>query len=449
MQQYTKFIFESYSFDRKAKKIELQYSLDGEINFTETIILPFLDSYVLPLANKQLDQALFALHLIGGISYFKTCLPKTIEIKTGTLTMAQAEFWNDVYENGLGEFFFKNQIDFRGLIRFPSTPSRTPAPAPAKAVPETPPVQRALVPIGGGKDSLVTVELLKKAGIPVTLLRMGHHPLIEQMALLSKSDLLTVERRLDAQLFDLNAKGALNGHVPITAYLSILSVIVAMLTKHTAVILSNERSASEGNTQMHGMEINHQWSKGIDFEKALQDYLVRFVGTDTEYFSLLRPLSELHITRILTAYPQYLDSFTSCNANWRIVKEKPKERWCGKCPKCAFAFALLAAYLPKGDMLRVFGKNLFEDATLLPLYRELLGLEGHKPFECVGTPDETKAALFLAHERHEFDGTPVMDLFTEDVLPAFKDPQKTVEELLTPGAEHAIPAAFQSIIPQA
>jgi UDP-N-acetyl-alpha-D-muramoyl-L-alanyl-L-glutamate epimerase len=466
MQSYDRFVFESYDFRPKEKKIELNYSLDsstglttgGDVKFTETIYLPFLPKQQNTVRSPQLDAALFALHLIGGISYYKTCLPKTIEIKSGALTMDQADFWNDVYENGLGEFFFKNKIDFRGLIRFPSSPPPlTPPPRGegkrSVSLPQSgegPGMgAKVLVPIGGGKDSLVTLELLKKAGIDVTLFRMGAHPFIDTMAGIAKTPLLTVERRLDGALFDLNAQGALNGHVPITAYLSILSVIVAMLMKHTAVVLSNERSASEGNTELFGKQINHQWSKSLEFEKALQKYLKTYVGTGVEYFSLLRPLSELHITKLLTQYPEYLTAFTSCNANWRIVKEKPTEPWCKKCPKCAFAFALLSAYMPKPSMLRIFGGNLFEDASLLPLYKELLGLEGHKPFECVGTPEETEAALLLAHDRGEFEGTPVMDLYVKEVRSKRKDPEDVVASLLMPSAEHAIPPGYTSLIPKA
>ncbi len=445
MKSYERFIFESYRFDPQAKKIELHYSLDGEVTFTETLLLPFLDSKI-SADNPALDCALFALHLIGGISYYKTCLPKTIEIKSGALTPQEAEFWNDVYENGLGEFFYKNEIDFRGLIRFPSVERQHVASLQNNSPDASQPV---LVPLGGGKDSLVTIELLKRAKIPATLFRMGTHPFITQQAHTARLPLISVERHLDGHLFKLNAEGALNGHIPITAYLSFLSVIVAMLTNHRAVIFSSERSASEGNTKLFGKEINHQWSKSLAFEQSLQQYLTQSVGTTIPCFSLLRPLSELHIAKMLSAYPQYFETFTSCNANWKIVKEKSKERWCRKCPKCAFSFAIMSAFIGKPALLKIFGGNLFEDESLLPLYRELLGISGHKPFECVGTPEETKAALHLAHERWEFAKTPVMKLFEEEVQATFENPVEVVERLLQPAAEHAVPSEYRTLIPWA
>lgn len=439
MKTYSNFIFESYSFDAKERRIELTYSLDGEVTFTERILLNPATNIVNLSGDPTFERALFALHLIGGVSYYKTCLPKTIEVKSGALSPKQAAFWDDVYENGLGEFFFKNDIDFRGLVNFPVNADEPDTTSYKLQTTNSP---RALVPIGGGKDSLVTVELLKKGGIDATLFRMGSHPLIETMATKAGFPLLTVERHLDGQLFKLNADGALNGHVPITAYLSILGVIVAMLTEHTAVILSNERSANEGNVTLHGKEINHQWSKSLAFESALQAYLKDFVGTDITYFSLLRPLSELHITKLLSEQRKYWDLFTSCNANWRIVKEKPKEKWCGHCPKCAFAFAMLSPYLSKEQLIGIFQKNLFEDTSLLPLYKELLGIEGIKPFECVGTPEETKTALLMARNKVEFEGTPVMDLVKH-----MKLSDETVKKLMTPTSDHAIPQEYQSLIP--
>lgn len=460
MKRFTRFLFDSFSFDAKEQRIELCYALDDGPDtertvFTERILFPVGTKLHNLSGDPAFERALFALHLIGGISYYKTCLPKTLVIRSGSLTEQESAFWHDVYENGLGEFFYKNEIDFRDLIKFPATKesNQSPVTSDQEEEPsgnsklETRSSPRALVPIGGGKDSLVTIELLKKAGIDTTLFRLGNHPLIAQMAETAGLPLLTAERHLDGELFKLNAAGALNGHVPITAYLSVLSVLVAMLTDHDTVVFSNERSANEGNVTMHGKEINHQWSKSLDFERAFQRYLKDSIGADVAYFSLLRPLSELHIAKLLAEHPQYFGQFTSCNANWRILKEKPGGRWCGHCPKCAFAFVQLSAFLSKEDLMTIFGKNLFEDVGLLPLYRELLGLEGLKPFECVGTPEETEAAFLLAHDRGEFEGTPAMELYVHEVRPKRKDPEDMVASLLTPTADHAIPQAFQALIP--
>ncbi len=426
MKEFQSFIFDSYSFDASTGKITLNYSLDDEVKFTETLEVPV--SSLRQAQTDTLEALLFALHLIGGISYYKTCLPKNIVIRSGTLTKEQATFWNTVYEEGLGEFFFKNKIDFRGRIDFPNNPIACHI-EPVEMSTRKSMLRQAqhdkkiLVPLGGGKDSLVTVELLKAQGHPITLLRLGAHPLIDELAKIAGLPLLNVKRCLSPELFRLNEEGALNGHVPITAYLSILSIVIAELTGHTDVVMSNEVSANEGNVIFHDKEINHQWSKSAEFETMLQEY-IGGIGSDVRYSSLLRPYTELQIVEMFCHYPQYFEHFTSCNKNWKI-RSSPKssglprealstaksEVWCGSCPKCAFAFCLFAAYLPLSTLLKIFRKNLFEDVSLLPLYRELLGLEGFKPFECVGTKEETREAFRLAHVRGELEGTPVMDMF--------------------------------------
>lgn len=442
---FDRFCFDSYDFNPVSGKIELRYSMggtEGSAQFLETLVLGKEQRSWATADLDALNRALFALHMIGGISYFKTCLPKKIEVRSGALTPEQAEFWKSVYEHGLGEFFYRNNIDFRGLINFPSDG----VPMTIGEKREANPVPRVLVPIGGGKDSLVTVELLKKAGTDCTLFRMGSHPLIETLAKDSGVPLRSIERHLSPALFDLNAKGALNGHVPITAYLSCVSVVMAVLENYDAVALSNERSANYGNAELFGMEINHQWSKSLEFETSFQNYVNTYVSKDIAYFSLLRPMSELGIAKIFAQYPQYFQHATSCNTNWRILKEKPKERWCRTCPKCAFAFTILSPYIEKKALIDMFGGNLFEDASLLPLFRELLGLEGIKPFECVGTPEETSAALFLVHEAKTFESTPVMDLFVKDVLPTMKDPKKLVADTLKLSAEHAVPKEYAKLL---
>lgn len=441
MQQYQTFIFESYVFDESARQIELRYSLDGDPAFIETLTLP--EDIPLSVRDRDaLDRALFTLHLIGGMSYYKTCLPKKMEIRSGALTTDQAAFWNTVYTQGLGEFFYKNQIDFRGLIRFPADTEDEPDVSPPDGR-----RMHALTPVGGGKDSAVTIELLKKGCVSQTLLRVGGHPLIDATAKIAGVPLLTVKRALSPVLFELNEQGALNGHVPITAYLSALSVVLGELYGYSHVVFSNERSADDGNVEMHGMVINHQWSKSLEFERAFREYLARFVTRNVEYVSLLRPLSELHIMQIFSQYPQYFGHVTSCNANWRILKEKPEERWCGTCPKCAFSFALMAALLPKENVMLIFGKNLFADASLLPLYRELLGIEGIKPFECVGTPEETYAALLLASDRGTWEG-PVLEMFEREAADLFSKADTLVENLLKPSGEHCLPDNLFALLPR-
>ncbi len=404
MKQYNTFIFESYSFYPTEGIIELKYSLDDEVEFKEILTLP----KAFNSTQDNIQEALFMLHLMGGTSYYKTCCPKNIEVRSGTLTKEQAEFWNTVYTKGLGEFFYRNEIDFHGLIDFPTNENS-----------ETCNVQRAnvqtckrtLVPVGGGKDSIVTIESLRKKGTDITLFRMGGHPIIEEIAKIADLPLLTVKRQLPQNLFELNEQGALNGHIPITGYLSALTVVTSLLYGFDSIAMSNEKSANEGNVEYLGEQINHQWSKSEEFETMFKKYVRKYVTPNVDFGSHLRNMTELEIAKEFSKHPEYFLATTSCNANWRIIKEKPANRWCGTCPKCAFVFSILAAYLPSEQLTKIFDGNLYENESLIPLYRQLLGKEGFKPFECVGTPEETKEAFNLAHKRGDMDDTPVMQMY--------------------------------------
>ena len=438
MPTFQRFIFDSYEINDKTRTIQLRYSLDAQVKFVETFSLPA--GIPLNFAHPDLDAALFALHLSGGASYFKTYVPKAIQIRSGKLDALQAAFWNKLYTHGLGQFFYENEIDFRHLINFPASETKsTKTVAPSN----TAKTGKVLVPFGGGKDSIVTTELLRSAKLDQTLFRLRPHALISKLSHIAKLPLLEVERTLPPELFELNARGALNGHVPITAHISFLTIVIGLLAGFDSVFFSSERSSSYGNVDYLGMEINHQWSKSLEAETMLVGYIGDYVTRAVSYENLLRPLSELHIAKIFASYPKYLEAATSCNRNWSITqRDDAAPRWCCECPKCAFSFALLAAYIPLETVTAAFGHNLFDQTSLLPLYRELWGVQGFKPFECVGTPEEAQAAFYLAHRVNPNSGGAVMTEFVERVLPSIEDPDKLVTELLTPDTQAASPHAL-------
>ena len=131
------------------------------------------------------------------------------------------------------------------------------------------------------------------------------------------------------------------------------------------------------------------------------------------YFSFLRQYTELEIARMFSRYPKYFPFFLSCNEAYKTDsgRKKPKKKWCGKCPKCLFVYAVLYPYLDKKQLLKIFGKDLFEDKKLLPVMKSLIGearlrpstmlgttarQRSHKPFECVGTKKESRMAFNLS-----------------------------------------------------
>lgn len=427
MDTYRQFIFESFALDTANRHIKLSYSLDDSIRFTETLPLPAglpLDAADTP----DVQRALFALHLAGGVSYYKTYCPREIVIKNGQLGPKQAAFWNEFYTKGLGEFFYQNQIDFRGLVNFPATGKDEPLPAAAPGLP-----LKTLVPFGGGKDSVVTMEILLDNNVNMTLFRLRGHHYIDRLAEITRLPMLTVERQLDPQIFDLNKQGALNGHVPITGYITFLSIVAGLLGGYDSVAFSNERSADFGNVEYLGMAVNHQWSKSIEAEKLQTGYIRQFVTTKVQYLNPLRPLSELKIAQMFAKHPKYFVHTTSCNQNWLMLDKNPGGgAWCGQCYKCCFIFALYAAMLPDDTVVKMYGKNLFADESLLQKFRQLWGAEAIKPFDCVGTPEEMKAAMYEATKKPVFANTAVGQDFIKNVWHTIADPEKLVRDTLKP-----------------
>ncbi|EKE15893.1 MAG: hypothetical protein ACD_11C00085G0002 [uncultured bacterium] len=217
-------------------------------------------------------------------------------------------------------------------------------------------------------------------------------------------------RQIDPKLLELNKeKGTYNGHIPISVYYAFLILLMAALFDYKYAVVGNEKSANYGNVEYLGQMINHQWSKSEEFENLFKKYVKKFITPDIEYSSPLRNMTELQVVEGFVKYPKYFKVFSSCNKNFKISRpsfaKASAGKWCGECAKCLFVFICLAAFLPKKGVLNIFGKNLFEDKSLIPLFEELIGVRNFKPFECVGTPEEVKEALKKIVEKGKFNDT--------------------------------------------
>lgn len=394
-----RFIFKGYEIQKGRDAILFNYLLqqgNKKIDFTETLIFPrgFGGYEDLP---PSVAAAIFnSLLLILGISYWKTYCPQRIVLESQELTQEQATFWDTLYIKGLGEFFYRNSIDYRGLVQFPYTQS-----AREEMPPQMARKERSLLMFGGGKDSLVSAELLKKQKKPFTLFTLNQYAIQENLAVLMRKKVLVVRRQIDPKLFLLNRTGAYNGHVPATAIYSFAALLAALLYDYRTIVVSSEQSANVGNIEYLGNTVNHQWSKSQEFEVLFQNYVKRSISPSVMYYSPLRSFTELEIVKQFTRYKKYLPVFSSCNANFSVTKPAI-QKWCGRCAKCAFLFVALAAYLPKSTVVGIFKKNLFADASLISMYQELMGMRKFKPFECVGTSKETKDAFSRIRARGEF-----------------------------------------------
>lgn len=438
MNKPTTFIFDRYTWDAVGRVATFEYALDTGVTFTETLEFPATTA---PSPDaKLLENALFALHLMLGVSYWKLYCPRTIEVRSGSLSADEAGFWNTVYTKGLGEFFYQNNIDFRGLVKFPvSDPQNTSRAVSANAN------DRALVLLGGGKDSLTSIALLEAMDRRFDTYSVGKFDVIEEQVVRLSLPHMRVKRTLSRQLFTELEHGAFDGHVPMTGIYGFSALAMSVLSGHGYVVASNEQSANVGNVEYLGIEANHQWSKSFEFEQLFSEYIERSVTPDIRFFSILRPLNEILVAKIFSRHEKYWPVFASCNRNFRMLRDA-KQRWCGECSKCLFVFIVLAPFISRSALTDIFQKNLFADAALLPDIQRQLGVESFKPFDCVGTKEEVKVAMGMAHEIGEYDDDPLMQYFVESVLPTIADFEALKEEVFRVSEKHRIPPEFQSFL---
>lgn len=414
----SKFTFGTYKVDTERSTIIFTYRVEFKFGVTKT----FTDRLILPDVKPEmwakvpeavLESTLQALLLIIGINYWQAFPTKNMHIDGFKLTHEQARFWDSLYLNGLAEFFFLMKIDFRNLIAFPYDDSlNTPAPVSFKRP------ERALLLNGAGKDSILSAEMLKASGVPFDFFAFAPTPAHKRIAKLVGARTINASRRRDPWL-----DAIMQGAYPSVSTFTFIAVLLAELIGYDSIVFSNERSADFGNLDYLGLPVNHQWCKSSEAEKMINDYIQKFITPDIATHSLLRKFSELEIVKRFVRYPKYLYDVTSCNSYFWLPRIQQRLQrtnyWCNQCPKCVFLFASFSAFLPKKEVVNIFGADLYTKKHHLPLFKRILGIEGFKPLDCVGEPEEMILAMHYATSGKEYAGEPAMKLFEEHFPPNY------------------------------
>ncbi len=381
------FEYQSYKFklSNEVLIIEFNFNLSNKYFFSPKLEVPLRSFYNGEIDKiPNLENIVFHLGMIELVSYWKLACPPKIIVSPHTLNSEQTNWWKKLYFNGLGEFFYLNSIETNEnkFVEIISEGEQT------KVLDAHLNFNKVIVPIGGGKDSVVSLELLRNSSFEV--LPMMINPslagkrTIENAGFLLE-DSIVVKRFLDKKMLELNEEGFLNGHTPFSAMLAFVNVLTAIISGIGNIALSNENSANESTVP--GTNINHQYSKSFEFEQDFDFYVKKYIHPQVNYFSFLRPLNELQIANLFSRFTKHFNTFRSCNVGSK------KDEWCGNCPKCLFVYTILSPFIDRKKLNGIFGKDLFDDTSLKPILMELSGNSAIKPFECVGTINEVNAAL--------------------------------------------------------
>jgi hypothetical protein len=432
-----RFRYDGYTIDPVRGEVSCTYST-GEHSFTEHYVFGPKGDWHSP-AVKAAVRILF---LLAGVSYYKTTAAEVIDLGALTSTAEERAFLTTYYVNGLAEFAYRNGIDLGGLAVI--GPDAAPE-APLEYIPDP---MRPLIPFGGGIDSIVTVAWLSRQ-VSDAALCVVHPPderfdAIEAAAAVTKLPITRIARAIDPLVRRSDELGFLNGHVPITAVITAAALVAAVLDRRDAVVLSNEWSASVPTLTFEGRPVNHQWSKGIEFEKGFARLVERSLGSAVSVFSYLRSRSELWVAMQFSGLVEYHGVFRSCNRAFHQDRTTRLRRWCGTCDKCCFIDLILAPFMSADELRRVFdGREPLDDPRLENHFYDLLGLDPEdKPFECVGDAGECRAALLDAALRPDRRDSPILEALAYCLENEPGLPQEAVTQFLSPLGDHHIPERY-------
>ena len=422
-EEYPVFIYRSYDIKETEDTVDIEYefSIRGLADFHPgwSFRKP---AGVSVKGDLTFERLVFSLGMAEAVSYWKAACSPEFRAECGELNEEQKLWWKKLWFMGLGELFFVNGIsaDFDSFVNIISTGSYDGSLAETERKPEG-----CLVPVGGGKDSALTLETLVQAGMECRCYSINKRKSITETvktAGLPEDALIVSQRRFDRSLIDLNNRGFINGHTPFSSIVAFSAEITAYLNGLKYIVLSNESSANESTVA--GQDVNHQYSKSFEFEQDFHRYEEKYLRTGQYYFSFLRPLAEFQIAKMFVSHRKYLPVFRSCNLGSKVSPDI----WCGECPKCLFVCLILSPFLSIPELEGIFGKDMLGDKDMLGYFTELIGQSEHKPFECVGSIDEVNLAVSLAVRKLERNGEKLPLLLEEYKKTGLYRPE-TLDEL--------------------
>lgn len=398
------FLYRSYELTEDSEYIFIKY------HFEITGLSDFAPEWKIKKSSPEkitddikLKKLVFSLGMVELVSYWKiTCSP-TVKVLCGRLDENQKTWWKRQYFNGLGEFFYRNGInaEFDSFMKIEASDKDITGNTANKTL------NGCLIPVGGGKDSIVSLNLLREMRNNCSCYLINRRESIYQEAYTagySEEDVILAGRTLDRNMIRLNSEGYLNGHTPFSAIVAFSAVIAAYINNRKYVVLSNEASANESTVK--DSSVNHQYSKSFEFENDFVNYEKEYIDSGVFYFSLLRPLSEFQIAKYFSKLKPFHKLFRSCNVGSKT------DSWCGNCSKCLFVFLILSPFIPYNEICDILGNDMANREDMLETFRQLIGIADEKPFECVGSREEINFSVIQAIKNLESENQALPYLFS-------------------------------------
>ena len=235
------FEFKSYQFDPESFSASFHYTGSDGTDFTEKV--QFCPSEQ-PLDLGLINRALFLSFILIGTSYYKAHPTAEISLETH-LDEFQAQFFNKVYQEGLSQFAFENQLTRDYLAHFSAQAKTTRSAIPAESY------QGILSLQSGGKDSLLTATIFasQKPSYLYISSSMDHPAVLDELS----SDLQILQRQIDKTA--LHETGGLNGHVPITYIVESLALVQAIINHQNTVMASIGREGNEAHAYIGDLAV--------------------------------------------------------------------------------------------------------------------------------------------------------------------------------------------------
>ncbi len=425
------------SEDETDYEVTYDYSIDQLDVFQTTWRFPKKSMPYFTMNDQVFKRMLFDLGMVEMISYYKITCPKEIRVKVENLNEKQVNFYKKLIFNGLGEFLYRNHIDITmdELCHFKSVSNDE-----VKYLSDFEGRKGILLPVGGGKDSITSLEILKKSKEPVKAFLINGRGAMLGTCAIAGVEYIDVKRVYDPKIVEYNKKGYLNGHIPFSSVVAFAALVVAEANHFEYIALSNEDSANESS--VIGSNVNHQYSKSLEFENDFREYNAALYGEHPQYFSLLRPFSEYQIGKYFAKHDAYFETFKSCNLGSK------EDKWCNNCAKCLYVYVLLSAFLSKETLWEIFHDDLLEREDLLEMFYELIGERVTKPFECVGSIEEICFAIMDGIKRYEKEGKVLPLMYQKFMeLPKYEELKHTSNPYANFfNEENNVPEQFKKLI---